>query len=270
MSGESPAKQIYLNGYRVGRSIPLAKASARLLGGSAPRHHEYLELRGDILRLYLENAREDQALYLFPYGCVVSVNMSFNALRRLMDALPLAAEHPARLSHHEAHTLRIDGGMLTLFEGEAPFACDESCVPVTANALAKLSALSFMEERISRIYDDAEHFITGMRRGRLRFRAVPYAREIAKLLRFQHTSAFHVRVFERCGIADAHADARRLYDRFMAANEYDKRISILREKAESLGNIFRLLLPLSQNWQESGLLYAEILFLAIFPLFYLL
>ncbi len=266
-------RQLHLDSYRLGQSIPLARVASQLDGSALPRRREYLELRGDTLRSLTGQNREDQAVYLFRFGCVVFVNMSDSDIQRFLGLLPLNVETPADplLGNHEAHTLTVDDdGTLVFHDGSPAVTFSAANISAAANALAKLSALAFMEERISRIYDDAEGFMSRMRSGRLRFRALLYAGEISKLLRFQYISAFNVRVFERCDIADAHIDVRRFYDLFMAAYEYQDRIRILRDKTEALDGIFRLLIPLSQNWQESRTLYAEIFFLAMFPLFYLL
>lgn len=266
-------RQFFLESYRLGSSIPLARVASQLDGSVLPRRQEYMELRGEPLRSLSGQSREDQAVFVFRFGCAVFVNMSETDKQRFLGLLPLSLENPSDplLGNREAHTLTVsDDGMLTFVDDAPPVIFDTAYIAAAANALAKLSALAFMEERISRIYDDAEGFMARMGRGRMQFRALAYAGEIAKLMRFQYINANNVRVFERFDIADAHIDVRRFYDLFMAAYEYQGRIRILRDKTQALDDIFRLLIPMSQNWQESRTLYAEIFFLAMFPLFYLL
>lgn len=237
-----------------------------------PRRREYIRLEGDSLAQVLKYSRPGQAAYLFPYGCVTFVSCNTDEMRSVLHFITSGfGTEGAAPYYHEAFSLEVDDkGGYSLFEG-APQrgAMDSFTVPTIANALAKLTSLAVMEEEVGRTFDEAETFIQRMGRGKINLKATKYAREVAKIVRFQYDSACIVRVFERCDIADAHIGARALYDDFMAHFEYGERLHALRQKIGALEDIFRIFLSLSQKWQENRELYVEIALLILFPLFYL-
>jgi|AGTN01.3.fsa_nt_gi Uncharacterized conserved protein len=264
-------KRIAFDCYRIGNSFPLGALRAFLGMKETPRRREYIALEGDSLAQILKYAREGQAAYLFHYGCVAFVNCSTDERRSVLHFITSGfCPDNTGFSYHEAFAVEADdAGRYRLFEGASSAPFDRFVVPTLANALAKLTALAVMEKEIGRTFDDAEAFINRMGRGRVNLHAAKYAREVARIVRFQFNSAYAVRIFERCDIADAHIDARALYDRFMAHFEYAGRIDALRQKIDALEDIFRMFISLSQKWQENRELFIEIALLALFPLFYL-
>ncbi len=264
-------KRFAFDCYRIGNSLPLSTLRAFLGMKETPRRRQYVALEGDSLAQVLKYAREGQAAYFFDYGCITFVNCSTDEARSLLHFICSGFLPDSTGSYyHESYSLEVgDTNQYCLFEGDSALPFDRFVVPTIANALAKLTALAVMEEEIGKTFDDAEAFIQRMGRGRVNLHAVKYAREVAKIVRFQYGSAYTVRVFERFDIADAHIGARALYDAFMTHFEYGERIDALRQKIGALEDIFRMFLALSQKWQENRELYIEIALLAVFPLFYL-
>ena len=264
-------KQISLDCYRIGNSLPLDELRKFLGMKETPRRREYIALEGDNLAKVLKYSREDQAAYLFHYGCITFVNCSTDEMRSVLHFVTAgfgsgSSEPPYR----EAFSFIVDDeNRYSLFDGTPSVPFDRFVVPTLANALAKLTALAVMEEEVGKTFDDAESFISRMGRGHVNLKAARYAREVAKIVRFQFNSAYTVRIFERCDIADIHVEARALYDLLMAHFEYGERIGVLHQKISALEDIFSMFIGLSQKWQENRELYIEIALLALFPLFYL-
>jgi uncharacterized Rmd1/YagE family protein len=259
--------------YRIAGALPLAALRTFLGLKETPRRREAIRLEGQNLERLLKYAREGQAVYLFPYGCAAFVNCSADEIRTVLRFLTTGFDiDEAAEYYREAFTLEVheaDGEASYSLFGDIPLAFDAFTVQTLVSALAKLTALAVMEEEVGRTFDDAESFIARMGRGRMSLKARKYAREVARIVRFQYDSACIVRVFERCDIADAHLGARALYDEFMAHFEYGDRLHALREKIRALEDIFRVFLTLNSKWQENRELYVEIALLVLFPLFYL-
>lgn len=264
-------KRIAFDCYRIGHALPLSALRSFLGMKESTRRRQYIALEGDSLALILKYTREDQAAYLFNYGCVTFVGCSTDEIRSILHFITSGfCPDYTGSSYHETFSVEVnDDGRYRLFEDAADAPFDRFVVPTIANALAKLTALSVMEEDIGKTFDDAETFIRRMGHGRVNLHAIKYAREVAKIVRFQYGSAYTIRVFERFDIADAHINARALYDAFTAHYEYRERIEALRQKIGALEDIFRMFISLSQKWQENRELYIEIALLALFPLFYL-
>lgn len=266
-------KHIDFECYKVAAKLPLAVFRSYLGVKQQPHRSEYLEIKGGSLAQVMKYGKEEQSVFLFSFGCVTFVQFSPDEIRlflHFMDALMKPGRNSA-LAGREALSFDVSGeGLFRLREQDAEeMRFSPLVVPTLAAALAKLTALSAMEEDVLTIFDEAESFVDRMQRGRLNIRAVKYAKEMAKILRFQYDSAYCIRIFERCDLAEQYLESRVLFDRFMEEHQYRQRIQVLQQKTDALHRTFDTFLTLSQNWQENRELYIEIALLAIFPFFYL-
>ena len=194
-------RRITFDCYRIGNSLPLSALRAFLGMKETPRRREYILLEGESLAQVLKYERENQAAYLYHYGCAVFVNCSTDEMRSMLHFIVSGfCSGSAGSYYHESFSIEADDeNHYCLFEDASErLPLDRFVVPTLASALAKLTALAVMEEEIGKTYDDAETFIAYMGRGRVNLKAKRYAAEVARIVRFQYNSAYTVRIFERC------------------------------------------------------------------------
>jgi len=265
---------IHFNCYKIATKITLIAFAHDLGVLELPHHKEYMEINGDSLAKILKHAIGEQTVYVFEFGCVTCVNFNADEIQTFslfMDQYFHNNKRQTLLKYNQLFSISVDDqSLFHLFPDNSSLnQFSPIVIPTIAIALAKLIALSAMEENLDVIFDETEGFVNRMQNGKINIKAAKYAKKMAKVLRFEYDSAYSIRVFERCDIANNILESRLLYDQLMQKFQYTKRITILQQKMETVHTIFTAFLSYSQNWQENRELYIEIALLALFPLFYL-
>ena len=259
--------------YKVAAKIPLVPFAFYFGLQEQSHRKEYLEIKEDCLARIIKYNRVEQSVYIFECGCITFVNFNAEEMHIFFHFMDTISKLNKQLYFDCRQSFSIsveDKNAFCLVEQTAELEeLNAVVIPTIGIALAKLTALVVMEEELKKIFDEAEVFVERMQKGKINIRAIKYARETAKILRFEYNSAYCIRIFERCDIANSFIESRILFDRFLENFEYRKRIKVLQQKMAALHDIFNLFIVLSQNWQEDFELYIEIFLLAIFPFFYL-
>lgn len=266
-------RTIHFNCYKIATKIPLIPF-AHDLGQELPHHREYTEIYGDCLARILKHGIKEQTAYVFEFGCVTFVNFNTDEIQTFslfMDQYFHNNKRQTFLKYNQFFSISVDdqNSFHLFYDDSTIIEFSPIVIPTISIALAKLMALSAMEENLDIIFDETEGFVNRMQNGKINIKAAKYAKKMAKVLRFEYDSAYSIRVFERCDIANNVLESRILYDQLMRKFQYTKRIRILQQKMETVHTIFTAFLSYSQSWQENRELYIEIALLALFPLFYL-
>lgn len=267
-------RQINFNCYKIAAKIPLASFALFLGVQEMPHHKEYMEIKRDYLTQILKYDKEEQAVFLFEFGCITFVNFNLEEIRTFsvfMDKFLKNSKRQTFIRFHQPFSISVDDqNSFHLFGASSSINKFSGIViPTIGIALAKLTALMAIEENLNLIFDETENLVNRMQNGKINIKAAKYAKEMAKILRFEYDSAYCIHVFERCDIANSFLESRILYDQMIENFNYRKRINILQQKMDALHYIFKTFMSFSQNWQENRQLYIEIALLALFPLFYL-
>lgn len=268
-------KKIVFNTYKVAVRLPLVRIDAFFNLNQNTGWKEYLKIDGTEVEKFLKYASAEKAVYLYKYGCMTFLNFDQDEIAIFFDYLEtLFVELDYQLLSHfnESHVVTLSNeGEVYLWEGaDLKFQDYQHVTDIVAAVLAKSTELYEIETELSKVLDDADHFISHLNRGYLKANTQKVISTIAKNIRFKYRSLESVRLLDRPSEFNRTLEARQLFDTMSEYFELNERYALISNQMDILDSITGEYFSFRSKYSEKRLLIFEIVLLSLFPLLHIL
>jgi uncharacterized Rmd1/YagE family protein len=261
-------------GFALRGEIDLNKLATRLGISRRYRWEEPMILNPLDLRPVTNDLYGDERVYLYYFGAVVFVNCSVKTRESFCRGIKPYSEAFSNLlssRFHDEYSLRISS------DTEMIITNDSAVMPeytpafsgIICFVIAKSVALERIEERLDRVLDEIEGFITRLEQGWLRITDKRLARMASSILTFKFASLSHIMVLDKPEITWKNEEADQLYLTMANLFELTQRYNEIRHKSETLLDITEVFSSLSHARRSSRLEWIIIILIAIEIVIYL-
>jgi uncharacterized Rmd1/YagE family protein len=195
-------------------------------------------------------------VYVYSFGSVVFLNCSPEAAsdfhRRASRFAGVFADPAKRPADDYTLTVGADEFEVTNDYARVP-AGDPVLVETVCLVLAKSVALERIEQRLDRVFDEIEHLIDYLSKGRLRYPDERMAKLASMILSLQYTSLSHVMVLDKPEVTWENVDADRLYAKLANMFELTQRYHEIEHKSKTLLDVTQVFSTLSHARRSARL-----------------
>lgn len=264
---------IRLNTYKVAAKLPLADISSYFDLKRETGWKEYIKLNKSHLERIFKY-QSDKKVYLYKYGCITFVDFNQDEVHIFLEYLKssfLDLDSTLFSRYNESQILTVsEEGLIKLWpESEEQFQYDESLVDIAATILAKSIELYKIESELDQVLDEADIFISYLKKGKLRANTKKVVSVMIQCIRFKYNTVEGVRLLDRPSEFNT-LMLRRAFDIFSEYYELTDRYNILSNRINVMDSITQEYFDLRIVRSEQRLILFEILLLIIFPLMYFL
>jgi uncharacterized Rmd1/YagE family protein len=238
------------------RDVDLDRLAAELGIDRKFRWEEPMILSPDTLGLLAERHGIDPRVFVYAFGSVVFLNCSAATVTRFLDRMgresaqfvpgdALASDAFALTTGHDRVAVTNDFAEVP---GNDPELVDSVCL-----VLAKSVALERIESRLDCVFDEIEHLIDFLAKGRLRYPDERMARLTSMILSLQYTSLSHVMVLDKPEFTWENVAADELYSTMANLFELRQRYREIQHKSETLLDVTQVFSTLSHARRSTRL-----------------
>jgi uncharacterized Rmd1/YagE family protein len=207
-----------------------------------------------------------KGVYLFSFGTLVFVNCADSDIMDVIAYLKKLDRNLAEFTRVEY----VDDYKLTVSGDEPSVTYDELIAPemrdyyreLVAVILAKSTAMERIEDEISRLFDDAEQFITQLKRGTLSISDERLARLSGRILSYRYSSISYIMILEKPDVVWRIQEAQELYSDLERLFELPDRYEKISHKTQTLLDMTQVFADLYHAKRGTRLEVAVILLIA--------
>lgn len=209
---------------------------------------------------------EGKGVFAFSFGTLVFVNCTDADIN---DVINYLRKFDRNLSDFRSVEY-ADDYRLTVSGNELSVTYNELIVPVAkdyyrelvAVALAKSTAMERVEDEISKLFDDAEQFITQLKKGKLSISDERLARLSGRILSYRYSSISYIMVLEKPDVVWRVQEAQELYSDLERLFELPDRYGKISHKTQTLLDMTQVFADLYHAKRGTRLELAVILLIA--------
>lgn len=253
------------------RDVDLDRLAAALGATKKYRWEEPMVLSPADLSVVADRGGTSPRVYVYAFGSAVFLNCAPAAIAefhaRASRVAPIFEASAVRATDDYVLTTGDDAFEVTNDYARVPGADAEELETVCL-VLAKSVALDRIEQRLDEVFDEIEHLIDYLAKGRLRYPDERMAKLTSMILSLQYTSISHVMVLDKPESTWESVEADRLYRKMAEMFELTERYHEIRHKSETLLDVTQVFSTLSHARRSTRLEVVVIVLILIEVLFY--
>lgn len=262
-------ERIMFSTYKVASRLPLLQIGS-FFNLKPEAWKEYIKLNKrdieKILKYY-----SDKTVYLYKYGCITFVGFNQDEIHIFFEYLAssfLELDNSLITLYNESHFIDIldDGHIKLQPNSDDQYEYSETITDITATILAKSTELYKIENELNTVLDEADFFISCLKKGRLRANTKQVVSTIAECTRFKFSTIDSVRLLDRPPECYKTIKAREIYDTLSDYFELSERYDNFLNRMHVLDSITEEYFDFRSTRSARRLLLFEILLLSIFPI----
>ncbi len=254
------------------RDVDLDRIAVALGLDRKYRWEEPMVLSPDGREIPAERRGVAPCVYIYAFGSTVYLNCPPSVVRQFRETLCGALPMVVNFENQPFDEYVLTTGDVE-FEVTNDFARvdrnDRFLVDSVCLVLAKSVAVERIERRLDRVFDEIEHLIDYLAKGRLRYPDDRMAKLTSMILSLQYTSLSHVMVLDKPEFTWENVDADRLYVKMSNMFELTQRYNEIKHKSETLLDVTQVFSTLSHARRSTRLEIVVIILILIEVVIYI-
>ncbi len=194
-------------------------------------------------KLLHKSFSEDQKVYVFAFGSVVTINFSLDEDNQVVQYLK---SYVKEINLKEWQRFSDEYEIITDPTVEQFSFTDEvlkvkqfepAYLEIAATVIAKSVALEKVEDYVKKIMDKVENMVVRLEKGKFRLSDKKLAKTIAQVLRHEYNTIAYIMILDKPDITWDMQVNSDLYDQMSVFFELNDRYEIMKSKTEILNNI---------------------------------
>lgn len=194
-------------------------------------------------KLLNKSFSEDQKVYVFAFGSVVTINFSLDEDNQVVQYLK---SYVKEINLKEWQRFSDEYEIITDPTVEQFSFTDEvlkvkqfepAYLEIAATVIAKSVALEKVEDYVKKIMDKVENMVVRLEKGKFRLSDKKLAKTIAQVLRHEYNTIAYIMILDKPDITWDMQVNSDLYDQMSVFFELNDRYEIMKSKTEILNNI---------------------------------
>lgn len=267
-------REIRFNSFKVNSKLNLRNIASFFNVDIIGSKKEYIVLGDKQIDVIFKYKTQYKVVYFFEFGCITFVNFDMDEIRiflEYVESIVGKIDSELFMKFYEGYMIEVGNNhVFKLYEDDESYTSYNKYIEaIISVVLAKSTALSWVENEVDILMDEAEKIIDYLQKGWLHTNSRKFSKITARILRFEYESIYNIEILDRTTGIDKKLKFRQIYDDMAEYYELMERFNVVRNKVNNLRRLTRSYTNLSYERHENRLYVFEIFLLFLFPLSYL-